>query len=228
MVNPFREFHAHQGKSRAIALDRIIAAKDVIIERLVAGYHKLIEEEVHNLVWLVDHGALPRAYAAAEKALAEVHFTVEDVEDFCFTLEKADSFALALAGPSGLYLSAMCNRVEGTEISLRLKGLKSRVHLLGYRLPAGKRLTVEGSCGDFAGAAMEGGEIVVQGSTGNWAGVGMKQGTLTVEGNAGERTGEWMEGGEVHVKGRIGSVGQTRGGKVYLGDLQVAPTKEKT
>lgn len=223
MVNPFREFHAYQGGGREIPLDRIIAAKDLILDRLIAGYHKLIEEEVHNLVWLVDHGALPRAYAAAEKALAEVNFTVEDVEDFCFTLEKADSFALALAGPSGLYLSAMCNRVEGTEISLRLKGLKSRVHLLGYRLPEGKRLIVEGSCGDFAGAAMEGGEIIVQGNTGNWTGVGLRRGKITVEGNAGERTAEWMEGGEVHVKGRIGSLGQVRGGKVYLGDRQVAP-----
>jgi GXGXG motif len=223
MVNPFREFHAYQGKGREISLDRIIAAKDLILERLVAGYHKLIEEEVHNLVWLVDHGALPRAYAAAEKAVAEVNLTVEDVEDFCFTLEKADNFALALAGPSGLYLSAMCNHVEGAEISLRLKGLKSRVHLVGYRLPEGKRLIVEGSCGDFAGAAMEGGEIIVQGSTGNWTGVGLKRGKIIVEGNAGERTGEWMEGGEVHVKGRIGSLGQVQGGKVYLGERQIAP-----
>jgi glutamate synthase domain-containing protein 3 len=223
MVNPFREFHAYQGKGREISLDRIIAAKDLILERLVAGYHKLIEEEVHNLVWLVDHGALPRAYAAAEKAIAEVNLTVEDVEDFCFTLEKADNFALALAGPSGLYLSAMCNHVEGGEISLRLKGLKSRVHLVGYRLPEGKRLIVEGSCGDFAGAAMEGGEIIVQGSTGNWTGVGLKRGKIIVEGNAGERTGEWMEGGEVHVKGRIGSLGQVQGGKVYLGERQIAP-----
>ena len=227
MVNPFREFHAHQGKGREIALDRIIAAKDLILDRLVAGYHKLVEEEVHNLVWLVDHGALPRAYAAAEKALAGVTFTVEDVEDFCFTLEKADSFALALAGPSGLYLSAMCNRVEGAEISLRLKGLKSRVHLLGYRLPEGKRLIVEGGCGDFAGAAMEGGEILVHGNTGNWTGVGLRRGKITVEGNAGERTGEWMEGGEVRVNGRIGSVGQVRGGAVYLGDLQVAPGRDR-
>jgi glutamate synthase domain-containing protein 3 len=228
MVNPFREFHTIQGGRREIPLDRIIATKDLILDQLVAGYHKLIEEEVHNLVWLVDHGALPRAYAAAEKAIAEVNFTVEDVEDFCFTLEKADSFALALAGPSGLYLSAMCNRVEGTEISLRLKGLKSRVHLLGYRLPEGKRLVVEGSCGDFAGAAMEGGEIIVQGHTGNWTGVGLRWGKITVEGNAGERTGEWMEGGEVQVKGRIGSLGQVRNGKVYLGDLQVAPVRETT
>src|SRR5262245_12427312 len=157
MVNPFREFHAYQGKRRVIPLDRLIATKDLILERLVAGYHQLIEEEVHNLVWLVNHGALPRAYAAAEKAIAEVNFTVEDVEDFCFTLEKADTFALALAGPSGLYLSAMCNRVEGTAISLRVKKLKSRVHLLGYRLPAGRRLIVEGRGGDSAGAARDGG-----------------------------------------------------------------------
>ncbi len=222
MVNPFREFHTHQRQGREIPLDRILATKDLILERLVAGYHTLIEEEVHNLVWLVNHGALPRAYAAAEKALAEVNFTVEDVEDFCFTLEKADSFALALAGPSGLYLSAMCNRVEGTEVLLRLKGLKSRVHLVGYRLPEGKRLIVEGSCGDFTGAAMEGGEILVQGNTGNWTGVGLRRGKIIVEGNTGEQTGEWMEGGEVHVKGRIGNLGQVRGGKVYLGDRQVA------
>ena len=227
MVNPFREFYSHRGKGREIPLDRLIAAKDLILERLTAGYHKLVEEEVHNLVWLVDHGALPRAYAAAEKAITEVRFTVEDIEDFCFALEHTDSFALALAGPSGLYFSALCNRVEGTEIFLRLKGLKSRVHLLGYRLPEGKRLIVEGSCGDFAGAAMEGGEVLVQGNTGNWTGVGLKQGKITVEGNAGEHTGEWMEGGEVHVKGRIGSLGQVRGGKVYLGERQVAPVAER-
>lgn len=227
MVNPFREFSGYRGKGRTIPLDRIVAGKDLILERLVAGYHKLVEEEVHNLVWLVDHGALPRAYAAAEKAIAEVPFTVEDIEDFCFALEHADSFALALAGPSGLYLSALCNRVEGTELCLRLKGLKSRVHLLGYRLPAGKRLVVEGSCGDFAGAAMEGGEMLVRGSTGNWTAVGLRRGRITVEGNTGERTGEWMEGGEVRVTGRIGSLGQVRGGKVYLGERQVAPEGDR-
>jgi hypothetical protein len=223
MVNPFREFHPYHRKRRELPLDRIAAAKDQTMDRLVAGYHRLLEEEVHNLVWLVDHGALPRAYAAAEKAIAEVNFVVEDIEDFCYSLGKIESFAFALAGPSGLYLSAMCNHVEGTEIALRLKGLKSRVHLLGYRLPEGKQLTVEGSCGDFIGAAMEGGELLVQGSTGNWTGVGLKRGKLTIEGNAGDRTGEWMEGGEVRVKGRIGSLGEVRGGKVYLGDRQVAP-----
>jgi hypothetical protein len=227
MVNPFREFADYHGKERAIPLDRIVATKDAILERLVAGYHKLVEEEVHNLVWLVDRGALPRAYAAAEKAIAGIDFSLEDVEDFCYALEHTDSFALALAGPSGLYLSALCNRVEGTEFFLRLKGLKSRVHLLGYRLPHGKRLVVEGSCGDFAGAAMEGGEMLVQGSTGNWTGVGLKRGKIIVEGNAGERTGEWMEGGEVHVKGRIASLGQVQGGKVFLGDRQIAPLETR-
>jgi glutamate synthase domain-containing protein 3 len=225
MVNPFREFYSYQGGGKEIPLDRIVATKDLILDRLVAGYHKLIEDEVHNLVWLVEHGALPRAYAAAEKAIAEVDFTAEDVEDFCFALETAGRFPFALGGPSGLYLSALCNRVEAAEITLRLTGLKSRVHLLGYRLPEGKRLIVEGNCGDFVGAALEGGEIVVQGNTGNWTGVGLKRGKITVEGNTGERTGEWMEDGEVHVGGRIGSLGQVRGGKVYARERLVAPVR---
>ena len=100
------------------------------------------------------------------------------------------------------------------------------MHLLGYRLPEGKRLVIEGHCGDFVGAALEGGEILVQGSTGNWTGVGLRRGKITVEGNTGERTGEWMEGGEVHVEGRIGSLGQVKGGKVYAGTRQVAPVRE--
>jgi formylmethanofuran dehydrogenase subunit C len=227
MVNPFREFQGYQGKEREIPLDRIIAAKDLILEQLVGGYHKLVEVEVHNLVWMVEHGTLLRVYAAAEKAITDLSFAVEDIEDFCFALENAQRFPFALGGPSGLYLSALCNRVEATEITLRLTGLKSRVHLLGYRLPEGKRLTIEGSCGDFVGAAMEGGEIFVQGNTGNWTGVGLRRGKITVEGNTGERTGEWMEGGEVRVGGRIGSLGRVDNGKVYVGDRQVAPAKER-
>jgi len=226
MVNPFREFHTYGGSGKEIPLDRIIATKDLTLERLITGYHKLIEDEVHNLVWVAEHGALLRAYAAAEKAVAELSFTVEDVEDFCFALESTPRFTLALGGPSGLYLSALCNRVEAAEIMLRLKGLKSRVHLLGYRLPEGKRLVIEGHWGDCVGAALEGGEILVQGSTGNWTGVGLRRGKITVEGNSGERTGEWMEGGEVHVEGRIGSLGQVKGGKVYAGTRQVAPVRE--
>jgi formylmethanofuran dehydrogenase subunit C len=226
MTNPFREFESYQGRQREIPLDRIIAAKDLILDQLVIGYHKLVEDEVHNLVWMIEHGTLLRVYAAAEKAIANVGFTVEDIEDFCFTLENAERFPFALGGPSGLYLSALCNRVEAAEITLRLTGLKSRVHLLGYRLPQGKRLIVEGSCGDFVGAALEGGEILVQGSTGNWTGVGLRRGKITVEGNTGERTGEWMEGGEVHVGGRIGSLGRVDNGKVYAGERQVAPARE--
>jgi formylmethanofuran dehydrogenase subunit C len=54
----------------------------------------------------------------------------------------------------------------------------------------------------------------------------MKRGKIIIEGNTEERTGEWMEGGEVHIKGRIRSLGEVRGGKVYLGDRQIAPVKE--
>ena len=226
MVNPFREFQTYQGRGREIPLDRIIATKDLILEQLITGYHQLVEEEVHNLVWVIEHGSLLRVYAAAERAIAELTFAVEDIEDFCFALENAQGLPSALGGPSGLYLSALCNRVEAAEISLRLAGLKSRVHLLGYRLPEGKRLIVEGSCGDFVGAALEGGEILVRGSAGSWTGVGLKRGKITIEGSTGERTGEWMEGGEIHVGGRIGSLGRVGSGKVYAGERQVAPARE--
>lgn len=226
MVNPFREFQTYQPRGRTLPLDRIIMARDAVLDQLVAGYQRLIGEEEHTLAGTVEIDALPHAYEVAEQIVAPLDFNEEDVEDFCFVLEGSTQDSSALWRLTGLYLSALCNRVEAAAITLRLARLPNRVHLLGYGLPAGKQLVVEGHCGDALGASLAGGEIVVQGSTANWAGMGLRQGKITIEGNAGEYTGEEMEGGEVYIGGRIRSLGQVKGGKVYLGTRLVAPVRE--
>ncbi|MBI4641041.1 MAG: hypothetical protein HY731_10120 [Candidatus Tectomicrobia bacterium] len=223
MVNPFQEFQEHSIARREIPLDRIISVKDQILERLIAGYQKLVEEEVRGLVWVVERGTLSRAYVVAQQAIAGIDFTLEDIEDLCYELDKSKRIPFAIGGPTGLYISALFNQIDAPEITLRLNDLKGKLYLLGYRLPEGKRLILEGDAGDFIGVGLEGGEVIVKGSTGDWTGVGMKRGKLVVEKNVGSHTGEWMSGGEIHVMGRIGGLGRISGGRIFEGERLVSP-----
>jgi hypothetical protein len=224
MLNPFQEFRAYTAAPRELPLDRILAQRDEVMQRLLQGYQTLVEEESKQLVWVVEQGALSRAYTTAVEALQGVPFSTDDLEDLCIELDKADGVATPLGAPSGLFIAAMCNHVQAEEIRLNLRTLTRRWPFLGYRLPRGRCLRLDGNAGDFVGALLEGGEVIVTGNAGNYAGIGMKSGTLHIQHSTGKYAGEGMRGGTLQVDGYIGSLGKAKSGSIYESHRQVFPS----
>src|SRR5215471_6264604 len=225
-MNPFEAFRSYSATRRELPLDRILARRDQVLQRLTQSYQALIEEESKQLVWVVEQGALSRAYSIAIEALRGVDFTVEDLEDMCLELDTNDGVTTPMGAPSGLFIAAMCNHVPTDDIALSLRVFRRRWPFLGYRLPRGRRLYLDGDAGDFVGALLEGGEVVVTGNAGNYAGIGMRTGTLQIGYSTGKYTGEGMRGGTLRVGGRIGELGRVKQGVIYEGERQVFPTTD--
>jgi hypothetical protein len=216
MRNPFLDFREVPFEKKEIPLQRIVKAKEETMERILNGYLQLVEEEVKDLVWLVEHSRVVKAYSAAMKSIRELNYDTDDIEEFCAELDSSNKIPYMISGPAGIYLSALINNAKEDRIVLRLGEFQRTFHFLGYRLPEGKSLVIHGDVGDFIGAGLSGGHLVVEGSTGNWCGAGMMKGKIVVTEHTGQNTGEWMRGGEIHVDGRIRSVGRTIfGGKIY-------------
>ena len=227
MINPFQEFLTYRGPSQELPLDRILAQRERVLQGLLESHQALVEAERKQLVWVVEQGALARAYATAVESLQDMSFTVEDIEDVCLALD-ADGAMDSLGAPSGLFIAAMCNHVETRDIRLNLCAFKRRWPFLGFRLPQGRRLHLEGDAGDFVGALLEGGEILVNGNAGDYTGVGMKDGLLHVRHSVGKYTGEGMRGGMLRVNGRIKGMGNVKTGTIYEGKRQMFPDVSET
>ena len=225
MVNPFQAFRAYAAPRREIPLDRILAQRDQTLQQLLQSYQAFVEEESQQLVWVVEQGALSRAYATAVDTLKGIEFAVEDVEDMCMELDGASAPLASLGAPSGLFIAAMCNQSQERDITLNLRAMTRRWPFLGYRLPRGRRLFLEGDVGDFVGALLEGGEVTVTGNAGNYAGIGMKDGHLHISYSSGKHTGEGMRGGVLEIKGRIAELGKVKDGTIYEGEQQVFPAQ---
>ena len=224
MKNPFLDFRALPYEKKEIPLDRILRAKQEIMDHILEGYLHLVEEEVKDLVWLVEHSHVVRAYSAAVSIVRALHYDQDDIEEFCSELDSAKKIPYMISGPAGIYLSALINHAPEDRIVIRPQDFDRTFHFLGYRLPEGKTLILEGNVGDFIGASLSGGRLEVEGSVGNWCGVGMTNGEIRVTGDAGQKTGESMRGGEIHVDGSIGSLGRSRlGGKMYQRGKLIVP-----
>ncbi|MBM3226759.1 MAG: hypothetical protein FJZ47_23595 [Candidatus Tectomicrobia bacterium] len=222
-MNPFEAFRSYSATPRELPLDRILARRDQVLQRLLQSYQILIEEESKQLIWVVEQGALSRAYTTAVEALHGIHYSVDDLEDMCLELDTNEGVTTPMGAPSGLFIAAMCNHVPADEISLNLRILRHRWPFLGYRLPRGRRLALDGDAGDFVGALLEGGVITVTGNAGNYAGIGMKAGSIDIGYSCGKYTGEGMRGGTLRVGGRITALGRVKQGEIYEGAQQVFP-----
>jgi hypothetical protein len=225
MVNPFQAFRSYTVPQRDIPLDRIIAQRDRVLQQLLQSHQTFLEEESRQLVWVVEQGALSRAYTTAVDMIQDIEFTVEDVEDMCLELDSTTRDILPLGAPSGLFIAAMCNHAQEHDITLNLRSLTRRWPFLGYRLPRGRRLRLEGDVGDFVGALLEGGDIIVTGNAGNYTGIGMRSGQLHIGYSSGKHTGEGMRGGTLRVQGRIADLGRAQEGKIYEGSQCVFPSE---
>ena len=223
MKNPFEDFKDHRTAEREIPLDSIIQSRDRVMSDIIKGYEKLLEEEVKELVWLVQYNTVIKAYTLAEKVVKDMEYKAEDIEDFCYELDTTDKIPYLITGPAGIYISALCNYAKEDEIVLKLNDLRTQINLLGYRLPVGKKVVVEGNLGDFTGIGMEGGELILEGNAKNYTGAGMKSGRIRIAKNIGLHTGEWMMGGEIFVGGRVRGMGKIVDGKVYEDDKLIYP-----
>ncbi len=207
MNNPFQDFRSVPYQKREIPLDRIVRAKEETLELLVQGYLQLVEEEVRDLVWLVEESKVEKAYNAAIKRIDGSQYDADDIDEFCALLDSSNKLPYLISGPAGIYISALVNRAQEDHIVLSPKDYERSFHFLGYKLPEGKTLVLQGDVGDFTGSGLFGGSLIVEGSAGNWCGAGMMKGEIRVTHNTGQNTGEWMRGGEIHVDGTIQSVG---------------------
>lgn len=215
MINPFEDFKDFQTEARALPLDRLAPAHDEAMAALTSGYTKLVEQEVKSLVWFVEHNRVIEAYTVACEVIRGLDYDGQHIEEFCYQLESGTAMPYLISGPAGIYISALCNHVPEDDMVLRLRHMQRQMHFLGYRLPHGKTLRIEGDTGNFTGAALNGGQLIVAGSSGDWAGAGMTEGKITIVKNCGRNTGEWMQGGEIWVGGRIHGLGRSVSGRIY-------------
>jgi len=224
MKNPFLDFRSVPCEKKEIPLEGIVRDKQEAMLHILEGYLRLVEEEAKDLVWLVEHSRVVKAYSAAVKSIQELSYDQDDIEEFCAELDSSDKIPYMISGPAGIYVSAMINHCQENRIVLRLKDYQRTFHFFGYRLPAGKTLILQGDVGDFIGAGLSGGNLVVEGSAGSWCGAGMMRGEILVTKYAGQNTGEWMRGGQIHVEGRIQSIGKTLfGGRIYERGKLIVP-----
>jgi hypothetical protein len=222
MVNPFRDFKDYLSRSKLLPLDQLAAAHDLVIAELMTGYAKLVEQELKSLVWFVEHNRVIEAYKTATETIKGITFDAQSIEEFCYQLDNGTDMPYLISGPAGIYIAALCNHVPDDIIVLRLGDMQRTLHFLGYRLPYGKSLSVEGDVGNFTGSALQGGDVSVSGSAGDWTGAGMTEGKITIQNHCGRNTGEWMQGGEIWINGRIRGLGRSAAGQIYQGGELVA------
>ena len=222
MLNPFEDFKNFLSKVKSLPLEELAMAHDQVMAELAAGYGKLVEQEMKSLVWFVEHNRVIEAYKMATEVIKEVSYDAHSIEEFCYVLESGSDIPYLISGPAGIYLAALCNQTPEDTIVLRLGDMQRTLHFLGYRLPFGKSLRIEGDAGNFTGSALQGGDITVIGSAGDWTGAGMTEGKITILKNCGHNTGEWMQGGEIWVGSRIRGLGRLTSGRVYQAGEPVA------
>jgi hypothetical protein len=216
MKNPFMDFRSVHYQKKEIPLDRIVREKQEIMDRILESYFNIVEEEAKDLVWLVEHSRVVKTYDSAIESIRDLEYDQDDIDEFCAQLDSSQKVPYMISGPAGIYISALVNHIPQDSIVLGLKDYERTFHFLGFRLPEGKSLILQGDVGDFIGAGLAGGRLVVEGSTRNWCGAGMMKGEIFVSSHTGQKTGEWMRGGEIHVDGNIWSTGKSIfGGKIY-------------
>ncbi|MCB2187286.1 MAG: hypothetical protein KQJ78_12765 [Deltaproteobacteria bacterium] len=212
MPNPFADFRPGQEQARARGVLTRNLARQAVGSRLKEGYLALVRAEARHLLWPVEHQRVLEAYTEACRLVSRLAVDQEDLEEFLAEMDHGRSLPYLVAGPAGLYLAALVNLCRETHLVLRLGGHSRVFHFLGYALPAGRELILEGDAGDFCGAALAGGRLEVRGNVGDWAGAGMQAGTLLIRGGAGRGLGQWMQGGVIEVGGEMASLGGERAG----------------
>lgn len=185
------------------------------IEHLEEMYHRWRASVLYE-------DTVEEAYTTAQTIVHEHTFlTMEyerDEDDLADATDAVYFFThdTPLKPLDGLFLSAV---VEKADEPVTVTGV-SDIGFLGYQNTgtievegsvgpaAGYKntgtITVAGDAGQFAAAAMEGGELSVEGTVGDYLAQGLQGGTVRIGGDAGARAGQRMAGGQLEIAGDTG------------------------
>jgi hypothetical protein len=217
VTNPFDDFHPDRYRRQTHRAEKTLDANMDVLGILEDVYAGLVRQELDHFAWLVEHAHVVGAYDRILRQVRGLDLDRYDVDAFFDHLTTAESPLYSLPGPAGLFVAALVNRSTERELRLDLASSRREMHFLGYRLPEGKTLHLEGGAGDFTGAGLCGGRLIVNGSVGSWCGAGMLAGSIHVIGDAGPELGAWMHDGRIRVGGAAPAAGKPRyGGKVIV------------
>ena len=239
MKNPFLDFKKVPVTNKEIPLEQIVWRNRQVVDELLSVYQCLAQDTVKEFCRLLDQGLrfnvykawlssmeLPKflaatlanastIYKSSLRLIQTIEYAPNDIEELCAVTGLSREAKFEQTGPMGLYISALINGSEAGRFELNLHQQFTKLHFLGFRLEAGKCLTVHGDLGHFTGAGLQGGTLKVNGSTGSWCGVEMISGRIKISGDALSKTGERMRGGQIQVDGRIQQIAKARfGGKI--------------
>lgn len=236
MKNPFLDFKKVTISHKDLPLEQIVRKNRQVLDDLLAGYLSLSQDKVKELCRLLNHSLrfnvykawllsmeLPKfftstlaiastVYESSIQAIRGIQYAPHDIEELCAFLGLSKETELEQCGHLGLYLSALINASDERSYTLDLQKYPGQHHFMGFRLEAGKHLSVKGNLGHFSGADLRGGYLNVTGSTGSWCGAGMTSGRIHIGGDALSKTGEQMTGGQIRVSGSIREIAKYRSG----------------
>ncbi len=174
---------------------------------------------VHGI--LVSEESIEALYREVEKITKEHVFSSGIIEDIAYEIGNEHIKNPLDSVIGGIFLSSLINNSSGNLFFLEIPAPQCILHFLGYRLPDGKTLNIDGNIGDFMGMNLSGGHISINGNVRDWAALGMKKGKITVNGSCGRFACEWMRDGEFLVAGKIESTGKILKGTVREHDKTV-------
>jgi hypothetical protein len=238
MINPFLDFDNIEVAYEEIPLEQSLRKNGPVIESLRSAYDRFACDRASELCRLLDHGQrfnryksmlpgieLPKlltstlthasiAYDTCLRLIHPIDYTPDDIQELCDLDALSQTDAIEQTGPLGIYLSALINACKACDFDLRICHFKNKLHFLGFRLEAGKRLSVHGNVGHFTGAGLRGGYLKVTGTTGSWCGADMTSGSIDITAEALSKTGARMKGGQIRVGGQIHEIAKDRRGGV--------------
>ena len=136
MKNPFLDFQSVSFQKKEIPLERIVRSREDVMGQIVLGYLRLVEDEVKDLVWLVEHSRVVKAYNAAVKSI-RLQYDSDDMEEFCTDLDSSNKIPYLISGPAGIYLSALVNHASEERMVLG-PGLRANLPFPGLPASRGK------------------------------------------------------------------------------------------
>lgn len=94
--------------------------------------------------------------------------------------------------------------IKGSDYeNIIFKNSNEQLDYIGHKMTRGQ-VTIEGNCGDFLGANMQGGTIICHGNAHDRVGDFMRRGLILVEGNSGDYCGSRMIAGTIGIYGKVG------------------------
>ena len=101
MKNSFMDFHPDSYQKKENPAQRIVRVKQDTLEGIVEGYLCLVEEEIKDLSWVVEHSRVVKAYGAAVERLRNLKFDQGDIEAFCARARQLQQYSIPDTGTRG-------------------------------------------------------------------------------------------------------------------------------